>query len=336
LTQIGDDEPAKKRKIEPEQKARSEIKKVPQPSRPLTASTSSQHVPIASSQKMGPPSTLNKSYGPSSALNKSTGPSSSLNKSTGASSMIGKQFMSAQIRLPEQQGVARPGPTVPKPFGISQSALRPPQPHHTPKPDPEPYQELPEIDSEYSDSDDEAHEKKVASFPQWAQSPALSHALMEQRKVNPDDIFGPIPALSIQGASLCPVSFLFTADLSFSPSQKSSARAPLPHVFAPVRPPHSGRAPTLSPRRTSLDTIARWASRRVFTSSPRKVLRLLTTKSPPLPLLSVSRAPPSPVYIPTLTPWTCSPSPTSFFHFSNFLHFFPFLDSRFLPTEDCL
>lgn len=157
---------------------------------------------------MGPPSsTLNKSYGPSGALNKSAGPSSALNKSTGASSMIGTKFMSAQIRLPEQQqgGVARPGPTVPKPFAVSQSSLRPPQPHHTPaaaaKPDPEPYQELPEIDSEYSDSDDEEHEKKVASFPQWAQSPALSHALMEQRKVNPDDIFGPIPALSIQGAS---------------------------------------------------------------------------------------------------------------------------------------
>lgn len=53
----------------------------------------------------------------------------------------------------------------------------------------------------YSDSDDEAHEKKVAAFPRWAQSPVLTHQLLEQRKINPDDIFGPIPALSIAGES---------------------------------------------------------------------------------------------------------------------------------------
>ncbi|GAA6022555.1 hypothetical protein JCM10207_006584 [Rhodosporidiobolus poonsookiae] len=203
-----EEEPAKKRKIEPEPKTRPEIKKVAQPTRPLTASTSTQRMSsLAQSQgrpgAMGPPSALNKSVGPSSTLNKSAGPAGMLNKSAGAGSMVGQKFMSSQIRLPEiaQTGPSR-APTVPKPFGVSsQSAMRPPQqPHHTPaaKADPEPYQELPEIDSEYSDSDDEAHEKKVASFPRWAQSPALAHALLEQRKVNPDDIFGPIPQLSIQ------------------------------------------------------------------------------------------------------------------------------------------
>ncbi|GAA5873876.1 hypothetical protein JCM8547_008628 [Rhodosporidiobolus lusitaniae] len=203
-----DEEPAKKRKIEPEQKTRSEIKKAPQSSRPLTASASSQHVAsLTSSQNaraMGPPSsTLNKSAGPSRALNKSHG---MLNKSAGASAMIGTKFMSAQIRLPDaaanaQAGPSRPAPTVPKPFSVSQGALRPPQ-QAAPTPAKkveEVYQELPEIDSEYSDSDDEeAHNKKVAAMPRWAQSPALSHALYEQRKVNPDDIFGPIPPLSIQ------------------------------------------------------------------------------------------------------------------------------------------
>ncbi|GAA5860035.1 hypothetical protein JCM1840_001850 [Sporobolomyces johnsonii] len=205
-----DDEPAKKRKVESEVKARPDVKKPIQPSRPLTASTSSQHISLASSQgrsgAMGPPSNpLSKSNGPSFAAG-------------GASSMIGHKFMSNQIRLPEassgnaQAGPSRPahaGPTIPKPFGTaSQGAMRPPQlgasqgaVHRTPappKPEPEPYQELPEIDSEYSDSDDEAHEKKVASFPRWAQSPALAHALLEQRKINPDEIFGPIPPLSIQ------------------------------------------------------------------------------------------------------------------------------------------
>ncbi|GAA6027374.1 hypothetical protein JCM8097_007806 [Rhodosporidiobolus ruineniae] len=197
-------EPAKKRKIEPEPK--SQLKKAPQSSRPLTASTSSQHVSSLTASQgrtgaMGPPSTLSKSTGPGGALNKSAGPSGMLSKSTGASSMVGQKFMSAQIRLQEQANSARPAPTVPKPFNVSQSSssARPAQQvHHTPKPEPEPYQELPEIDSEYSDSDDEAHEKKVASFPRWAQSPALAHALMEQRKVNPDEIFGPIPPLSIQ------------------------------------------------------------------------------------------------------------------------------------------
>jgi hypothetical protein len=58
----------------------------------------------------------------------------------------------------------------------------------------------------YSDSDDEAHEKKVAAFPRWAQSPVLTHQLLEQQKINPDDIFGPIPALSIAGTFLSPVS----------------------------------------------------------------------------------------------------------------------------------
>ncbi|GAA5908279.1 hypothetical protein JCM6882_006790 [Rhodosporidiobolus microsporus] len=219
LKRTDDEAPAKKRKTDQDQQqqqkpVRPEIKKVTQPTRPLNASTSSQHISsLASSQNrtgaMGPPgSALNKSTGPAGALNKSAGPSSGLlNKSAGASSMIGQKFMSNQIRLPNgnnasQAGQARPAPTVPKPFNVSQSSMRPPQPpqqvHHTPKQPDEPYQELPEIDSEYSDSDDEAHEKKVAAFPRWAQSPALAHALMEQRKVNPDEIFGPIPPLSIQ------------------------------------------------------------------------------------------------------------------------------------------
>ncbi|KAF8078634.1 hypothetical protein FPV67DRAFT_1465903 [Lyophyllum atratum] len=46
--------------------------------------------------------------------------------------------------------------------------------------------ELPEINSEYSDSEDEDRPK---SFPEWAQSPELREALQLQSTINPDDIF---------------------------------------------------------------------------------------------------------------------------------------------------
>jgi len=216
----GDDEPAKKRKIEPEPKVRPEQKKIGQPTRPLPASSAAASSSLAHSQgrtgAMGPPA-LNKSAGPSGALNKPVGPSAAfsnpLSKSAGASSMVGQSFMSAKIRLPDSSAAPaalppRPlAPTVPKPFS---SAMRPPQPTQAPLPpkvvEPqESLQELPDIDSEYSDSDDEAHERKNAALPRWAQSPVLAQALLDQQQVNPDEIFGPIPKLSIGGALYSPL-----------------------------------------------------------------------------------------------------------------------------------
>lgn len=57
--------------------------------------------------------------------------------------------------------------------------------------------ELPEINSEYSDSEDES---RVRTFdpPEWAQSPELRHALQMQSTVNPDDIFGGIRPLRME------------------------------------------------------------------------------------------------------------------------------------------
>ncbi|KAG5639237.1 hypothetical protein H0H81_005311 [Sphagnurus paluster] len=55
--------------------------------------------------------------------------------------------------------------------------------------------ELPEINSEYSDSDDEDRPK---SFPEWAQSPELREALQVQSTINPDDIFGAIRPLRME------------------------------------------------------------------------------------------------------------------------------------------
>lgn len=55
--------------------------------------------------------------------------------------------------------------------------------------------ELPEINSEYSDSDDEDRSK---ALPGWAQSPELRQALQLQSTINPDDIFGAIRPLRME------------------------------------------------------------------------------------------------------------------------------------------
>lgn len=57
--------------------------------------------------------------------------------------------------------------------------------------------ELPDINSEYSDSEDE---DRVRTFdpPEWAQSPELRAALEQQAMLNPDDVFGQIPPLRME------------------------------------------------------------------------------------------------------------------------------------------
>jgi hypothetical protein len=57
--------------------------------------------------------------------------------------------------------------------------------------------ELPEPNSEYSDSEDEGGQRKPEA-PVWTQSPELRAALESQSKVNPDDIFGPVRPLRME------------------------------------------------------------------------------------------------------------------------------------------
>ena len=57
--------------------------------------------------------------------------------------------------------------------------------------------ELPEPNSEYSDSEDEGGQRKPEA-PEWAQSPELRAALESQSRVNPDDIFGPVRPLRME------------------------------------------------------------------------------------------------------------------------------------------
>lgn len=56
--------------------------------------------------------------------------------------------------------------------------------------------ELPDINSEYSDSDDEDRPKR--ELPDWAQSPDIAAALQQQSTINPDDIFGRIGPLRME------------------------------------------------------------------------------------------------------------------------------------------
>ncbi|KAG2366539.1 hypothetical protein BDR07DRAFT_1352315 [Suillus spraguei] len=57
--------------------------------------------------------------------------------------------------------------------------------------------ELPDINSEYSDSEDEDR-PRTFDPPDWAQSPELRQALQMQSKVDPDDIFGAIRPLRME------------------------------------------------------------------------------------------------------------------------------------------
>lgn len=56
--------------------------------------------------------------------------------------------------------------------------------------------ELPDVASEYSDSEDE--DRKQFQAPDWAQSPAIAATLQHQSGLNPDDIFGAIQPLRME------------------------------------------------------------------------------------------------------------------------------------------
>ena len=58
---------------------------------------------------------------------------------------------------------------------------------------------MPDVDSEYSDSDEEEQARKAALRPVWTQSPELRQALAMQANFNPDELFGAIPQLQMEG-----------------------------------------------------------------------------------------------------------------------------------------
>lgn len=86
-------------------------------------------------------------------------------------------------------------------FANSNATTEPAKPHaHLP---PSELIELPEINSDYSDSDEEddgeaAGQKDAFERPGWAESPELRKLLRRQQRIDPDDIFGPIPPLQME------------------------------------------------------------------------------------------------------------------------------------------
>jgi hypothetical protein len=69
-----------------------------------------------------------------------------------------------------------------------------------PQPPPEKSEniELPDIASEYSDSDDEERNNKKRAMPFWVQSPDVRNALARQNTLNPDGIFGGVQELHME------------------------------------------------------------------------------------------------------------------------------------------
>jgi hypothetical protein len=86
-----------------------------------------------------------------------------------------------------------------KPSG-SKATEKPTRPAVVPKPSREKSEniELPDIASEYSDSDDEERNMKKKALPSWAQSPDVRNALTRLNTVNPDAIFGGVRELHME------------------------------------------------------------------------------------------------------------------------------------------
>jgi len=92
--------------------------------------------------------------------------------------------------------IADPEDTQSKKATRSQTAVHAERPKTEP-PIPSEMIELPEPNSEYSDSEDEGGQRKL-EVPEWTQSPELRAALESQSRVNPDDIFGPVRPLRME------------------------------------------------------------------------------------------------------------------------------------------
>ncbi|KAK4684542.1 hypothetical protein P7C73_g5630, partial [Tremellales sp. Uapishka_1] len=124
-----------------------------------------------------------------------------------------QQAMSTITLVSQPQGERRPLGPPSRPSQLTGNAIRPPQPQAqrastvlqqsrmTLQNQMAEVQSedivLPDIASEYSDSDDE---DKATDFvrPAWAESPNLRQALENQATFNPDELFGPIKPLSME------------------------------------------------------------------------------------------------------------------------------------------
>lgn len=129
---------------------------------------------------------------PKSAL-KAT-PSTSSLKATASSAAKGKGKAKA---MPVEKDDVQPSQLVQSQMAHRAKAQMQATTPRQPPPPPSESIELPDIQSEYSDSDDEDR-KRTYTLPEWAQSPELRQTLEQQSHIDPDTIFGPIGPLRME------------------------------------------------------------------------------------------------------------------------------------------
>ncbi|KAI8995594.1 hypothetical protein BD414DRAFT_435643 [Trametes punicea] len=189
-----DDDNTKKRKIggETSQKPPSKDKKDAAPPRLVKPN------PVPAAVSSSKPSTLPKSAlkQPASTVPATPGGA----KSTATTKTLKPAASSSNLKSAAAKGK---GPTrepseQPDAAKSTKSAASAPQPGPPPEPPRVASEsiELPEINSEYSDSDDEDRPRR--DLPDWAQSPDVAAALQQQSTINPDDIFGRIGPLRME------------------------------------------------------------------------------------------------------------------------------------------
>jgi len=193
-----EDDTMKKRKLTVEPEKKVEAKKPPsrdQPSRLGKAPTPTMKIgpPLKSAMKQPVP-VEQSSLAPGSSATKEvkvvkTVASSSALKST-ASSLKGKARADQDDMEPAQAIQSQMANRVKAQIQAAQTPRLPPRIASESI-------ELPEINSEYSDSEDEDRPKKFDP-PSWAQSPELRQTLQQQSTMNPDDIFGRIGPLRME------------------------------------------------------------------------------------------------------------------------------------------
>lgn len=188
----------KKRKLTVEAEKKTETKKPPsrdQPSRIGKAPTTT------STMKIGPPlKSALKQPGASSHSTFASGPSSTTKtvKTVSSSSNLKVTSIKGKGKAAENMDdVDQPSQFVQSQMAnrvkVQMQAVQTPQPPRVASES----IELPEINSEYSDSEDEDRPRKFDP-PGWAQSPELRQALQQQSTMNPDDIFGRVGPLRME------------------------------------------------------------------------------------------------------------------------------------------
>ncbi|KIL70842.1 hypothetical protein M378DRAFT_116137 [Amanita muscaria Koide BX008] len=183
-----DEEVSKKRKIEVEKKA--EIKN---PSKPIVKSALKQPSALSSSAAYN--SSFNVTTAPTLGAklevkpNKATTPLTALSKGKGkapANALAIEDDTPQPSQIVQTQMAAR-----------AKAQLQAAKLTNEPPLIPSESIELPDINSEYSDSEDEDRQRTFDP-PDWAQSPELREALQQQSTINPDDIFGTIRPLRME------------------------------------------------------------------------------------------------------------------------------------------